>query len=104
GGLAAARTPDEGDHLAGLDVDVDVAQDILLAGRVAEIDIADVNAAFGAVDGTCAVVFLAWHVEQIEDGTGSSHAGLDGVADPGQALERPHHAHHGAEEGGDVAR
>ncbi|GJC95043.1 hypothetical protein ColKHC_03869 [Colletotrichum higginsianum] len=91
GGLAAAGGADEGDVLARADDEVEAAQDGLLgAGRVAEVDVAELE---GAVDGVEAGALLGpgvdgglaveQHLELVGGLVGLAHVGGEGEDGPG---------------------
>ena len=95
--LARARWPDDGDHLAGGDVEVDAVEDGRVGAVVVEAHAVELHAPFDAIDrdGVGGVDQL---ILRVEDGVDCRHR-------EGRGLERLVHARqalHGAEEAADV--
>ena len=70
GGLSGTRAAHKGDLLAGVSVDVDVVEHLLIR-RIAKINIGEIDIAFGILQDSLALIDLRLGIHQTEDALGS---------------------------------
>ena len=86
--LAAARTPDQSNHLPRLDDKADVVEHLFVGVRVLEAQIAHFQTTFKTIALDRALIHFRRLIQLLENTLGTSHAFLDGRADFGELANR----------------
>ncbi|MCY1396923.1 hypothetical protein D9M71_119080 [compost metagenome] len=104
GGLAAAGTPHQGDHLSGLGLETDALQHGPVGTGVLETEVAHFQASTDTLPLDGAAVDLGLFVQLLENAFRTGHAALHGGTDLGELADRLRQQAGGGDVGHQVAR
>ena len=101
GALAGTGTTHQRHRFARLHLEADVVQRRGVLGRIGEGDVAKLDLAAGALQGTGTGILLRLGVEQAEQAVAGGDGALELVVDVGQAFQRLEQHHHGGDHDGE---